>query len=79
MSIRSLALARAAGSDLAPDLQKVGENINLGDLLDYSDKLTKARALLDSPANKLLVLENLLIPWTRRLSTPVSWQQADSI
>ncbi|NNF52788.1 MAG: DNA polymerase III subunit delta' [Gammaproteobacteria bacterium] len=77
--IKSLSLARAAATDMPPDLQKVGENINLGDLLDYSDRLARVRALLDTPANKLLALESLLIPWTRQLSTPANWQQASTL
>lgn len=66
-SVVELARARAVPAELPSDLQKTGENINLGRLLNYSDQLAQSRVLLESPANELLVLESVLIPWTRNL------------
>lgn len=78
-NVQALARARVIVVDIAPDLQKASENINLLHLLDYADQLARARALLDTPANQLLILENVLIPWTRNLDMPVNWQQAGSL
>ncbi len=71
-----LARARAVRGEFPNDLQKAGENINLERLIDYSDRLARARALLQTSANELLVLEGVLIPWTRDLATDPHMLQA---
>ncbi len=75
-SVLAMARSRAVSVDLSSDLQKAGENINLDRLLAYADGLAKARALLETPANELLVLESALIPWTRGLDSDSNLQQA---
>ena len=48
-----------------PMLQKLTENIDLQRLFAYLDKLTESARLLDTQVNKELMMEDLLISWSR--------------
>ena len=48
-----------------PMLQKLSENIDLQRLFAYLDKLTESTRLLDTQVNQELMMEDLLISWSR--------------
>lgn len=54
-----------ANADLASDLHVITERLNLQRLYRFADTLAEARSLLATPVDDLLLLEGILIGWTR--------------
>ncbi len=71
-----LASARSLGRQSLGSLQKAGKNIDLDCVFGYADEVLRARAILDTAANKRLLLEGLLIPWMRGLASDSKSTQA---
>jgi DNA polymerase-3 subunit delta' len=55
---------RLANADLASRLQGLTQGLNLEKLYGFADAVAEARALLASPVDNLLLLEDILIRWT---------------
>lgn len=54
----------------AAKLQKLAKQLDLRCLFNYIDKLTEFKRAIDSQLNKQLMLEDLLIVWSRNFSSP---------
>ena len=54
-----------ANNDLLKGLQKISEAFSINQLLEIYSKLLESKRLLDTQANRLLLLEGLLLRWTR--------------
>ena len=56
------------GPEAPQELRRLLENVDLQSLVRYLDRLNQARGLLESPVNRNLLVEDLLICWRKLIS-----------